>query len=76
MSDVDPIGEAISRAGSEEKLGKAIGYSQHAIWKAKMLGRVSGEMAIKIFVWSEGSIPLQSLRPDLFSPAMTEGSQQ
>lgn len=66
MSEHDPIGEAIGRAGSEEKLGKAIGYSQHAIWKAKTLGRVSGEMAIKIFVWSEGSITLQQLRPDLF----------
>lgn len=65
MTQAEALTTAIKRAGSEEKLGDAIGYSQHAVWKAKTNAQVSAEMAIKIFVWSGGDIPLSHLRPDL-----------
>lgn len=63
---------AITIAGSEEKLAKRAGYSQHAIWKAKKRGRVTGEMATAIERATGGAISRARLRPDLFgdlSPA-------
>lgn len=62
----EALSRAIKRAGSEEKLGKAIGYSQHAIWKAKKRGRVTAEMARAIGDWSENAIAPHDLRPDIF----------
>lgn len=66
MTTRDLLAAAIMRAGSEEKLGKALGYSQHAIWKAKKVGRVSAEMAAKLDQWSGGLISKHDLRPDLY----------
>lgn len=63
------------RAGSEEKLGKALGYSQHAIWQARKKGRVSPEMAGKIHDWSGGFISRHDLRPDVFGPAPSKQEQ-
>ncbi len=57
---------AIKKAGSEEKLGKEIGFSQHAIWRAKKRGQVSPLMAAKIDDWSGGFISKHDLRPDIF----------
>ena len=62
----DHIEAAISYAGSEAKLGKATGYSQHAIWRAKERGRVSPEMALKIHRATRGLVPASALRPDLW----------
>lgn len=74
--DPDPIvvkliEAAITIAGSEEKLGKAIGYSQNAIWHAKRRGRVTAEMAIGIERATNGAIPKHRLRPDLFQQIET-----
>jgi len=57
---------AIHRAGSEQKLGKALGFSQHAIWHAKKKGRVSPLMAMRLHDWSGGFISRHALRPDIF----------
>ena len=62
----DLIEAAIKKAGSETKLGQATGYSQHAIWRAKQVGRVSPEMAKRIDEWTAGEIPKSSLRPDIW----------
>lgn len=59
---------AIAEAGSEEKLGKASGYSQNAIWQAKRRGRVTAEMAAAIDRATGGRVPKSALRPDLFQP--------
>jgi DNA-binding transcriptional regulator YdaS (Cro superfamily) len=62
----DLIETAIKQAGSEAKLGKATGYSQHAIWRAKKKGTVTPEMAVAIQRATNGSIPASQLRPDIF----------
>lgn len=62
----DHIEAAIKEAGSEAKLGEATGYTQHAIWRAKIKGRVSPEMALKIHRWSGGKFPASLFRPDLW----------
>lgn len=62
----DQVQEAIRHAGSELKLGKATGYSQHAIWQAKQKGRVSPQMALAIHRATNGIVSASSLRPDLW----------
>lgn len=67
MSDVTELLQAaISRFGSEAKLGAAAGYSQNAIWSAKRSGRVSAELASAIHEATEGAVPRWQLRPDLW----------
>ncbi|MFH1557446.1 MAG: YdaS family helix-turn-helix protein [Pseudomonadota bacterium] len=65
----DLICEAVRMIGSEARLAAAAGYSQHAIWKAKKVGRVSAEMAIAIERATYGHVSKEQLRPDLFPPA-------
>lgn len=62
----DLIREAVRMVGSEARLAAATGYSQHAIWKAKKVGRVSAEMALAIDRATYGQVPKEKLRPDLF----------
>lgn len=73
--------KAIRLAGSEAKLGKATGVSQHAIWKAKRFERVSAELARAIHHATGGEVGAHELRPDLWAsreavpaPAPTEGA--
>jgi hypothetical protein len=62
------IAEAIALCGgSEKKLGKAIGYSQNAVWSAKVKGLVSPKMATQIDVATGGRLPRSMFRPDIFS---------
>ena len=58
--------EAIKIAGSETRLAKAIGFSQHAVWHARQKGRPSAAMAVAIHRFTEGVVPKWHLRPDLF----------
>lgn len=60
--------KAIDLAGSEEKLGELIGYSQPAVNKAKKRGRASAEMAAKIDAALAPKITKTELRPDLWPP--------
>lgn len=82
MSDVRTlIEQAISRHGSEAKLGEACGFSQNAIWSAKRAGRVSAELAVAIETATGGEIRRWQLRPDLWpppepDPAMPEPSHE
>jgi len=57
---------AIEIAGSETRLAKAIGYSQHAVWHARQKGRTSAAMAVAIHRFTGGEVPKWHLRPDLF----------
>lgn len=66
ISTTHLIQSAIDLLGSEAKLGKATGYSQHAIWHAKKKGRVSAEMAAAIHQATDGRVAKHDLRPDLF----------
>ena len=61
------IQAAIEVAGSEAKFGQLAGYSQNAIWCAKRRGRVTAEMAAAIERATNGAIPKERLRPDLFA---------
>lgn len=61
--------KAIEIAGSEEKLGELIGYSQPAVNKAKRRGRPSAEMAAKIDAALAPKITKTELRPDLWPPS-------
>lgn len=63
---VDAILRAISIAGSEARLAKAIGFSQNAVWTAKKYGKTSAEMAAAIHRYTEGKVPRHELRPDLW----------
>ena len=69
-TDSPPLERAIAAAGSEEKLGKLIGYSQVAVNKAKRRGMVTAEMAVAIdrAGRAAGGISKEELRPDIFGP--------
>lgn len=67
MNAHDLLVRAIAIAGSEAKLAERVGCSQVAINKAKRVGRVSAEMAVKIE--AAVGIPRQQLRPDLWPEA-------
>lgn len=60
------IQSAIDDAGSQTALGKALGCSQHAVWKALQEGRVSPVMARRMDEWSYGKYSRYDLRPDVF----------
>lgn len=73
MSDVTELLQAaISKLGSEAKLGAAAGYSQNAIWSAKRTGRVSAELAAAIHKATEGAVPRWQLRPDIWEAPRPE----
>jgi DNA-binding transcriptional regulator YdaS (Cro superfamily) len=55
--------------GSEASLARRIGCSQHAIWRARRVGRVTAELAAKIDDATAGQVPKSKLRPDLWTPA-------
>jgi hypothetical protein len=66
------IAEAVALCGgSEKKLGKATGYSQNAIWSAKIKGLVSPRMATQIDVATAGKVPRSMFRPDIFNATST-----
>lgn len=64
------VSEAISRAvailGSEVKLAAACGVTQPAISKAKLRGRVSVRLALRMHRATNGEVPASELRPDLW----------
>ncbi len=60
------IETAIQIAGSETKLGKATGYTQHAIWRAKTRGTVTPKMALAIHRALSGKVPASLLCPDMW----------
>lgn len=64
MMQKSPMERAIELAGSEAKLGRATGYSQVAINKAKHKERPSAEMAVAIE--RAVGVPRHELRPDIF----------
>lgn len=67
MSEAESLfRKAIEIAGSETRLAKAIGFSQHAVWSARRKGRPSAEMAAAIDKFTEGKVSKQDLRPDLW----------
>jgi len=72
MSDLaqETVREAIQRAidlkGSEEKLAVACGVTQSAISKAKLSGRISDRLAIAIHRETNGDVPGNVLRRDLW----------
>lgn len=67
MSETESLfRKAIDIAGSETRLAKAIGYSQHAVWTARKRGRPSAEMAVAIDKFTQGQVSKQELRPDLW----------
>lgn len=73
MTTSELLDKAIDRAGSQGKLGKAIGVTQNAIWAARRAGRVTPEMAKAIDEWSSGDFPRWQFRPDLWdAPAVQE----
>lgn len=60
------IESAIRLRGSEAKLAAACGVSQAAIWKAKVAGRVSADLAVAIERATDSKVPRWRLRPDLW----------
>ena len=55
------IERAINLYGSQEGLADAVGYSQHAIWRAKEVGHCSPGLAIKIEIATKGKIRKEEL---------------
>lgn len=79
MAKVNLIERAIQLVGgSESKLGRATGYSQVAINKAKRRveagGKVSPDMAAAIDRATNGGVPKHKLRPDIFDAPAEAGS--
>ena len=67
MSEAESLfRKAIEIAGSEARLAKAIGFSQHAVWSARKKGKPSAEMAVAIDRFTQGQVSKQELRPDLW----------
>jgi DNA-binding transcriptional regulator YdaS (Cro superfamily) len=60
------LARAIELAGGQNKLAKAINYSQNAVWKAKDSGRISPEMAIAIEAATGGRVSREQLAPQFF----------
>lgn len=65
MKPATAFAQAIKAAGSENRLAKLTGYSQHALWAARTRGRCSAEMAIRIE--RATGVPASAFRPDLFT---------
>jgi len=57
------LDEAVARFGSEEKLGLAIGYTQHGVHRARRAGSVPPRMAYAIHVATKGLIDYRALCP-------------
>lgn len=72
MSTRPLIEAAIRLKGSEAKLAEACGVSQAAIWKAKVAGRVSANLAIKLERGTSGELPRWRLRPDLWDAPVVQ----
>lgn len=70
MTVQDELSRAVSLAGSEAKLGKATGYSQHAIWLARKRGSVTPKMAVAIE--RAVGVPKSGLCPEIFDDAQHE----
>lgn len=62
----DAIQRAVDIYGSEAKLAAAVGVSQPAVSKAKLSGKISGPLAIAIHRATNGDVPGNELRPDLW----------
>lgn len=75
MSPRDLIEQAIREYTSELKLAQAIGYSQHGVWRAKKLGRVSPRMAISLEAVSKGRFKREHLCPEVFGRKRHNGRQ-
>jgi DNA-binding transcriptional regulator YdaS (Cro superfamily) len=64
------VTEAIIRAvtilGSEVKLAAACGVTQPAISKAKLRGRISVRLALRMHQATNGEVSASELRPDLW----------
>jgi DNA-binding transcriptional regulator YdaS (Cro superfamily) len=67
-----PLEDAIAMFKTETALARAIGYSQHAVWHAAKVGRVSPAMAVAIHRATGGKVPKEALRPDIFISDTTE----
>lgn len=59
---------AVDAAGSENRLAGLTGYSHHAIWHARKIGRCTAEMAIRIE--RATGVSAAELRPDLFASSV------
>lgn len=51
--------------GSESRLARAAGFSQNAVWHARRVGRISGDLAAGIDRATRGLISICRTRPDL-----------
>jgi DNA-binding transcriptional regulator YdaS (Cro superfamily) len=60
------LDRAIKLAGSVNKLAKAVGYTQNAVWKAKDCGRITAELAIRIEAATGGKVTREQLAPQVF----------
>jgi len=76
MSSRRHMVRAIALFGSERKLGDAIGYTQHAVWRAKTTGRPAPRMAIAIDLATGGKVSRFDLRPDMFVRSVTAQRKQ
>jgi DNA-binding transcriptional regulator YdaS (Cro superfamily) len=65
--ELTALDRAISFAGSQCNLSKAIGFSQPLLSRARKAGRVGPEVAIAIHHYTNGEIPASDLRPDLWA---------
>lgn len=59
------LDRAVDHFGSEEKLGLAIGYSQHGIHRARRAGSATPQMAYAIHVATKGLFDYRKLCPAL-----------
>lgn len=61
--------KAVDRAGSQKQLADAIGLSQQGVsYLLKHASRVSAEIAVAIDRFTDGEVPKEKLRPDIFQP--------
>lgn len=61
------IHQAVKMAGSQKKLASAVGLTQQGIsYLLNSANRVSAETALAIDRFSNGKIPKEKLRPDIF----------
>ena len=72
MATMEPvrclIQKAIARYGSEAKLARAAGVSQPVVNDAKRTGQVGPKLALGIDRATDGEVPKEALRPDLWQP--------
>jgi len=61
------VERAVGIKGSQQKLADALGCSQQQIsYLLNEASRISGEMALKIEIATQGAVSVRDLRPDLF----------